>query len=173
MPPARKDFSLCETVAGALHAVSEAYGMDGCWLPWQFEKHVLTEGATPFRITTKEYPRDLKEGVDKVCFEVAYDNDNPNLLKFIRFDELPSKGKYIVSQTSMKHVKDDAGVNCALWIEIPKDADREGIAGAKSLFKAKVCCAVWKDHLPPSPETAIERAHLCLVQDDVEWLKGQ
>lgn len=167
----RKGFILCETVAGALHTVSEAYGMDGCWLPWKLEKHVLTGGTTPFNITTSEYPRSLKDGVDKVNFVIEFDNDKPNLVKSIRFDELPSKGKYVVTQTSMKHLQD--GGNCALWIEIPKGAEREGITAVQSLLKAEICCAGWKDHLPAEPETAIERAHLIIACDDIEWVKRQ
>ncbi|KAJ4422304.1 hypothetical protein N0V82_003059 [Gnomoniopsis sp. IMI 355080] len=174
MAGVRKSFSLCETVAGALHTIGEAYGIDGCWLPWQFEKHVLNNQATPFQISTDEYPRNLKDGVDKVCVEVHYYNDNPNLVKYIRFEELPSKEKYIVTQTSMKHVQDDAaGASCTLWIEIPKGAEREGIAGVPSRLKAKICCAEWKDHLSPTPETEIERAQLYVAQDNVEWLKRQ
>lgn len=171
MAAIRKEFRLCETLTGVLYTVSDAYGMDGSWLPWQFERHILIGGATPFRITTKEYPSGTKEGVDKVSFEVQYDNDNPNLVKYIRFEELPGRGKYIVTQTSMKHIEDDS--TCPVWIEIPKGSDRDGIAGAQSLLKAKICCEDWKHYLPPSPETKLEQAHLTMAQDDVGWLKVQ
>lgn len=172
MAGTRKDFSLCETMAGALHMVGEAYGIDGCWLPWQFERHVLLGGANPFRITTSAYPRNFKDGVDKVSFEISFDNKTPNLVKYISFDELPSKGKYIVTQTSIKHLR-EGGASCALWIEIPKGADREGISGIQSLLKAEICCAEWKDFLPPEPETPMERAQLVIAQGDTEWLKKQ
>lgn len=171
MAAIRKEFRLCETLAGVLHNVSEAYAMDGCWLPWKFERHVLTGGATPFRITTKEYSDGIKDGVDQVRFEIHYHNENPNLVRFIRFDELPGRQKYIVTQTSMKHIEDSS--TCPIWIEIPKGADRDGIAGAHSLLKAKICCADWKDHLPPTPETRLEQAHLTMSQDDLGWLKKQ
>ncbi|KAJ4390632.1 hypothetical protein N0V93_004229 [Gnomoniopsis smithogilvyi] len=173
MTATQKSSSLCETVLGALHTVSEAYGMDGCWLPWQFDKHVITSGATPFRITTNEYPRSLKDGVHKVCFEIEYDNDKPNLVKFIRFKELPSKRKFVVTQTSMNHLKDDTEADCSLWIEIPKGAEREGIAGVSSRLKANICCDQWKHYIPQSPETEIERDQLIIAQDDRDWLKRQ
>lgn len=168
----RKDFSLCETVAGALYMVCEAYGMDGCWLAWRYERHILTGGAPPYRVTSSDYPRSIKDGIDKISFEIDFDKSNPNLVKYIRFDEQPGKRKYLITQTSMRHLH-EGGTNCALWIEIPKGADREGISGMQSLLKAEICCAEWKDYLSPLPETALEHAQMVIAQDNTDWLKKQ
>ncbi|CAN8102819.1 unnamed protein product [Discula destructiva] len=172
MPTIRKDFCLDETVAGSLRALCENYHLDGSWLAWQFEKHILVNGASPFRVETGAYGHPIKEGIQNVKFEVEFDSNNPNVLKWIRFDELPSKKSFVITQTSVKHMRE--GVTCPLWLEVPKSTEtREDIGAVQSLLRVKLCCDEWIVFIPDEPETALERAQLTVADENINRLKNE
>lgn len=169
----RKDFDLSETLIGVLGALAENYGFDGSWLAWQYEKHVLVNGASPFRVTTSECAQTLKEGVDRVKFEIEFDHKNPNEIKWVRFDESRGDKTYMITQTSIIHMNEVS--TCVLWLELPKGARGTDfdIAAAQSLLKVEVCCPEWQNSLPADPVTALERAKFYVAQGDITWMKSQ
>lgn len=173
MSSTKPEFRLSEDVDGVLRELCKAYGMDGSLLSWQFDKHVSSDGETPFRLNTNDFTRqiELKDGVDKIVVEIEYATANPNHIKWIRFHEMPSKKRYIITQTSMKHIHEDS--TCALWLELPQGAHKEDISAVKSLLNVELCCEDWKDHLCASVETTLERTFRVIAEEDVEWVKKQ
>lgn len=173
MPPPKTHFSLSETVAGVFAEICDAYNIDNHWLSWRYEREILTDGASPFRINTNDLVQKnrLKEGVDKVTIEIEFNQDNPNVLKWIRFNELPSKKHYLVTQTSIDHIQQNTG--CPIWLELPPAARKEDIGAVQALLKVKVCCNEWKDFLPISPYTELERAHRIVAAEDIDWIRKQ
>lgn len=169
----KRDFDLAEDVDGVLRELCKAYGLDASLLSWQFEKHVILNGATPFRMSTNDFANQvsLKDGVDKVEVEVEYSHANANDIKWIRFHEMPNHKFYIITQTSMKHIRQES--TCPLWIELPQDSRKEDMATVQNFLKVEICCGEWKDFLPASPETALERAVLVFASEDVDWVKKQ
>lgn len=173
MSSTKPEFRLSEDVDGVLRELCKAYGIDGSLLSWRFDKHILLDGETPFRMNTNDFTRQiqLKDGVDKIVVEIEYAPENPNHIKWIRFHEMPSKKHYIITQTSMKYIDEDS--TCALWLELPRGACKEDIGAVQSLLKVKLCCEGWKDHLCASAETVLERAFFDIAVEDVGWIKNQ
>lgn len=173
MPRSDRPFTLCETISGVFAEICDDYAIDNHWLSWQFEREIWAGKPSPLRVDTNDLvqKRPMKEGVSKVVFEIDFDGENPNTIKWIRFNELPSKKHYIVTQTSIDHVREDT--KCALWIELPPSARKEDIQAVQALLKVEVCCTEWKDSLPKEPCTALERAHLVVATEDEFWLKKQ
>lgn len=169
----KNDFILSEDVDGVFREICKAYGLDASLLSWQFEKHIILNGATPFRFNTNDFVnhRPLKDAVDKVVVEVEYANANANDIKWIRFHEMPCNKYYIVTQTSMRHIRQDS--NCPLWLELPQESRKEDMATVQNFLNVDICCEEWKDFLPDSPETALERALLVFASEDVDWMKKQ
>lgn len=173
MPRSAGPFTLCDTISGVLAEICDGYGIDNHWLSWQFERAMWAGSASPLRLDTNSLvqKRPLKEGVSKVVFEIEFDCKDPNTIKWIRFHEVPSRKHYIVTQTSIDHVREDT--QCALWIELSPAARKEDIQAVQALLKVGICCTEWKDSLPKEPYTALERAHLVLASGDELWLKKQ
>lgn len=174
MPPADRLFTLCETVSGVFGEICDAYAIDSSWLSWQYERAVWTgKVASPMHLTTNalHQKRPMKDGVDKVMFEIEFDTERPNYIKCIRFTEHPSKKVFLVTQTSIDHVREDT--KCPFWIELPPAARKEDIGAVVALLRVDICCNNWKDSLPKEPHTALERAHLVVANEDKSWLKNQ
>lgn len=167
------EFSLSGTNMTVLRRVSEAYGIDGSWLAWRLEKHVLAKGVTPFRITTDDYQAKsaIKNGVEKITFVIDFAQENPNVLKSVRFHEEPSDKYFIVTQTSILHVQDSN--TCALWFELPQSALPGDMGAVQGIAKVVICCDAWKEFLPASPHTELEQAQLIFAKDDISWVKKQ
>lgn len=168
-----REFCLSDDLDGVLRELCKAYEIDASLLSWQFERHALLNGATPFRLDTDDHTSQivLKDGVTKVSVEVEFSNTNPNDVKYIKFYELPVKKTYLITQTSMAHIRSDS--TCPLWIELPKGATKEDIGAVQSLIKADICCHEWADFIPSSPQTALERAFLVFASTDLDWIKKQ
>lgn len=173
MPRFDRPFSLCETISGVFAEICDKYDIDSTWLSWQFERAIWTGKTSPLRIGTNELvqKRSIKEGVEKVTFEIRFDHEHPNDVTAIRFTELPTKKVFLVTQTSIQHVQDET--KCPLWVELPPAARKEDIGAIQALLKVEVCCTDWKDFLPKEPWTALERAHLVMASGDEFWLKKQ
>lgn len=173
MGPTSPDFRLAEDIDLVFRELCKAYGVDGSLLSWQYEKHAILHGETPFKMSTSDFTKqvELKNGVEKVVFEVEFAEVNPNVIKFIKFNESPTKRFYIVTQTSMLHANEDN--TCPLWLELPLGARKEDIGAVQNLLKVNICCKEWADFLPAAPETALERARLVVAEDDVQWIKKQ
>lgn len=168
-----RGFSLCETVSGVFADICEGYDIDNAWLSWQFERAILKGEKSPLHVNTSSLVqnRPMKEGVDKVVFEVEFDQANPNTILCIRFNELPSRKHFLVTQTSIAHVREDT--KCPLWIELPPGARKEDIGAIHSLLRVDICCNEWKDFLSQKPYTTLEQAHLVVASNDEGWLKNQ
>lgn len=166
-------FTLCETISGVFAEICDGYSIDSAFLSWQFERGVWTGKTSPIRISTNDpqQKRPMKEGVEKVTFEIEFDTENPNDIKCIRFTEFPSKKVYLVTQTSIDHVRE--GTKCPLWVELPPAARKEDIGAVVALLRVDICCDDWKDSLRKEPYTALERAHLVVANEDKFWLKKQ
>lgn len=173
MSSAKREFRLSEDLDGVLRELCKAYEIDASLLSWQFERHALLNGATPFRFSTDDYMNQvvLKDGVTKIDVEVEFSNSNPNDIKWIKFQEMPVKKTYLITQTSMMHIHSDS--TCPLWIELPPRATKEDISAVQNLIKVEICCSEWTDFLPAAPETALERAFLVLASKDEDWIKKQ
>lgn len=169
----KHDFEISEDVDGVLRELCEAYGLDHCLLSWRFERHVMIQGASPFRMSTSDFSNkaSLKDGVEKVEFEIEFSHSNGNEIKWIRFHEHRSNKWYIVTQTSIQHVNGEN--ECSLWLELPRGFRKEDMAAVQNFSKVKLCCEEWKDFLPAHPETALERAFLVFASEDVDWIKKQ
>lgn len=168
-----RDFVLSEDVDGIFREVCKAYGLDASLLSWQFDKHVMLDGATPFRLSTNNFEQQVtfKDGVKQLEVEVEYNNTNANDIKWVRFHEMPSNKYYIITRTSMQHIDQDS--TCSLWFELPQESRREDMSTVQNFSKVEICCEAWKDFLPESPETALERAFLVFASEDVDWIKKQ
>lgn len=173
MSSTKREFRLSEDLDGVLRELCKAYEIDASLLSWQFERHALLNGATPFRFSTDDHMNQvvLKDGVTKIDIEVEFSNSNPNDIKWIKFHEMPVKKTYLITQTSMMHIHSDS--ICPLWIELPPRAIKEDISAVQNLIKAEICCNEWTDFLPAAPETALERAFLVLASKDESWIKKQ
>lgn len=168
-----RPFTLCETVSGVFAEICDKYAIDNSWLSWRFERAIWTGEASPLRFNTNDLvqKRPIKEGINKIMFEIAFDHENPNNIRSIRFNELPSRKVYLVTQTSIEHVREET--KCPLWIELPPAARKEDIGAVQALLRVDICCPDWKDCLPKEPYTTLERAHLVVAADDIFWIKKQ
>lgn len=174
--PSKSSFSLGDQLAGVFAEICEKNGIASCWLQWKFELAVLNDDPSPFTIDTNNDARcgPLKDGIKKVTFTVAFDYDNPNFINYIRFTEVhegTENKHWIVTQTSIDHVHEDA--ECKLWLELPPGTRKEDIGAVINLWKVQICCDRWKEFLPANPFTQLEKAHRVVAGENVEWLKTQ
>ncbi|KUI68741.1 hypothetical protein VM1G_04072 [Cytospora mali] len=174
--PSKPHFSLGDQMAGVFAEICEKNAIASCWLQWKFELAILNEDSSPFTIDTNNDARcgRLKDGIKKVGFTIDFDHVNPNIINYIRFTEYHggSENKYyIVTQTSIDHVHEDA--QCKLWLELPPGTRKEDIGAVINLWKVQVCCDEWKEFLPSNPVTQLEKAHRVVAVENVQWLKTQ
>lgn len=176
MMPSNLQFSLGDQMAGVFAEICEKNGITSCWLQWKFELAVLNDDSSPFTIDTNSDARcgRLKDGVKKVTFTIDFDYNNPNFINYIRFTEVHEGREnkhYIVTQTSIDHVHEDA--ECELWLELPPGTRKEDIGAVINLWKVQICCGRWQEFLPVNPFTQLEKAHRVVAGENVEWLKTQ
>lgn len=173
--PLKPQFALGDQNAGVFAEICGKNGMTHCWLQWKFEIAVLSGATSPFTIDTKNDDLcSLKSGVSKVIFIVDFDQNNPNVINYIKFSEFydnSEKKHFIVTQTSVDHVHEDTG--CNLWLEAPSSALHEDIRALVNLWKVQICCDRWKDFLPANPATQLEKSHRVVSEGNAEWLKNQ
>lgn len=174
MPP-KPQFTLSEQNAGVFAEICEKNNMTHCWLQWKFEIAILSKAPSPFTIDTKSDALcGLKGDVNKVVFTIDFDQENPNVINFVKFSEYydhSERKNFIVTQTSVDHVHEDTG--CKLWLEVPHKAFREDISAVVNLWKVQICCDGWKDFLPANPATQLEKSHRVVSEGNAEWLKKQ
>lgn len=174
--PSKAHFSLSDQTAGVFAEICQKNGITSCWLQWKFELAVLSDDSSPFIIDTNSDARCgcLKDGIKKVTFTIDFDYHNPNFINYIRFSEV-HQGRdnkhWIVTQTSIDHVHEDA--ECDLWLELPPGTRKEDIGAVINLWKVQICCSRWKEYLPVNPFTQLEKAHRVVAGENVEWLKTQ
>lgn len=173
--PSKSQFALGDQNAGVFAEICQKNGITHCWLQWKFEIAVLSEATSPFTIDTKSDALcGLKVGVSKVVFTIDFDQNNPNVINYIKFSEFYTnscKKHFIVTQTSVDHVHEDTG--CNLWLEVPPNALHEDISAVVNLWKVQICCDGWKDFLPANPATQLEKAHRVVSEGNAQWLKKQ
>ncbi|KAL1879847.1 hypothetical protein Daus18300_001686 [Diaporthe australafricana] len=171
----KSHFTLGDQNAGVFAEICKKNGMPHCWLQWKFELAVLNEATTPVSIDTKSDPVcGLNNGCNKVVFTIDFEMSNSNVINYVKFTEYYEdceKKHFIVTQTSVDHIHEDTG--CDLWIELPSTAIHEDICSLMSMWKVNICCDGWKDFLPNSPVTQLEKAHRVIAADNAEWLKKQ
>lgn len=173
--PSKPQFSLCEQNSGVFAEICQKNDMTHCWLQWKFEIAILSGAASPFTIDTKSDALcGLKSGVNKVVFTIDFDQENPNVINYVKFSEYydnSERKNFIVTQTSVDHVHEDTG--CDLWLEVPHKAFREDISAVVNLWKVQICCDGWKNFLPANPATQLEKSHRVVSEGNAEWLKKQ
>lgn len=173
--PSRPQFTLGEQNSGVFAEICQKNDMTHCWLQWKFEIAVLSDATSPFTIDTKsDVLCGLKSGVNKVVFTIDFDQDNPNVINYVKFTEFydtSEKRHFIVTQTSVDHVHEDTG--CNLWLEMPPKAFREDISAVVGLWKVQLCCDGWKDFIPANPATQLEKSHRVVSEGNAPWLKKQ
>lgn len=173
--PSKPQFALGDQNAGVFAEICKKNGMTHCWLQWKFEIAVLSEATSPFNIDTKSDALcDLKDGVSKVVFTIDFDQNNPNVINYVKFSETytnSDKKHFLVTQTSVDHVHEDTG--CNLWLEVPLNALHEDISAVVRLWKVQICCDRWKDFLPANPATQLEKSHRVVSEGNAQWLKKQ
>lgn len=173
--PAKPQFALGDQNAGVFAEICKKNEMTPCWLQWKFEIAVLSEATSPVNIDTKSDALcSLKSGVNKVVFIIDFDENNPNVINYVKFSESydnAEKKHFIVTQTSVDHVHEDNG--CNLWLEVPLGALKEDISALVGLWKVQICCDGWKDFLPANPATQLEKSHRVVSEGNAGWLKKQ
>lgn len=171
----KSQFALGDQNAGVFAEVCQKNGMTHCWLQWKFEIAILSDVTSPFTIDTKSDALcGLKSGVSKVVFTVDFDQNNPNVINYVKFSETyanSDKKHFIVTQTSVDHVQEDTG--CDLWLEVPSTALHEDISAVVNLWKVQICCDGWRDFLPANPATQLEKSHRLVSEGNAQWLKKQ
>ncbi|KAI7783933.1 hypothetical protein LA080_010958 [Diaporthe eres] len=173
--PSKPQFALGDQNAGVFAEICQKNGIIHCWLQWKFEIAVLSDTTSPFTIDTKSDALcGLKAGVSKVVFTIDFDQNNPNVINYVKFSEFYTdsyKKHFIVTQTSVDHVHEDTG--CNLWLEVPPNALHEDISAVVNLWKVQICCDGWKDFLPANPPTQLEKSHRVVAEGNAQWLKKQ
>lgn len=173
--PTKPQFALGDQNAGVFAEICKKNDMTPCWLQWKFEIAVLSEATSPVNIDTKSDALcSLKSGVNKVVFIIDFDENNPNVINYVKFSESYDNAErkhFIVTQTSVDHVHEDNG--CNLWLEVPLGALKEDISALVGLWKVQICCDGWKDFLPANPATQLEKSHRVVSEGNAEWLKKQ
>ncbi|KAG6366770.1 hypothetical protein INS49_000950 [Diaporthe citri] len=173
--PSKPQFALGDQNAGIFAEICQKNGMTHCWLQWKFEIAVLSDATSPFTIDTKSDALcGLKDGVSKVIFTIDFDQNNPNVINYIKFSEFYNKSvkkHFIVTQTSVDHVQEDTA--CKLWLQLPPNALHEDISAVVNLWRVQICCDEWKDFLPANPATQLEKSHRVVSEGNAQWLKKQ
>lgn len=136
-------FSLNEANADLFAQISDIYSIDTSWLAGQYTTFVDRKGLTPFCITSGCLLRELvRDGVAHVTFSIDFSSADKNDIKSISIREEPSKKHWLVTQTSLAHIK--TSPECRPFIDISSVRQLRGYPRVSDLLAVQLCCDDWK-----------------------------